>query len=343
MLKYENIEIKITNRIKNYYSTKHNKQYTVGDIITIKIIDLSKSSHIKVDAICDICGEEHKIFYYNYITQINGYNFYSCKKCSNEKNKETIKLKYGLYKFKKITTDEKIILIKNKCNSNNYIFISFISNLITLKCNVDNHIWTTTYRNFMKYDQKCDKCSENIRLTTIINKINTKCLKMNYMFLGFENEKYINNLTLLKLKCSKHTWTQSYKHFICCDCGCPECGIITRCLSSKITRIKNGNQLSDDKISKYDLYRRKVHNKTRLLKQQLFENWNGYDFYDNEYIKDNLTLKCHDKNYPTIDHKLSVCHCFENDISIEICANIDNLCITKRRINSTKGRKIDYN
>ena len=105
----------------------------------------------------------------------------------------------------------------------------------------------------------------------------------------------------------------------------------------KITRIKRGLQLPDDLIKPYILYRRKVDNVSDKLKKELLKNWNGYDYYDNEYIKDNFTLNSTDKNFPTIDHKISVIYGFINNIPFENISNINNLCFTKNFLNAKKG------
>ena len=46
-------------------------------------------------------------------------------------------------------------------------------------------------------------------------------------------------------------------------------------------------------------------------KKQLFENWDGKDYYDGVYIKDNFILQSGSKEYPTIDHKTSVSYGIE--------------------------------
>ena len=92
-------------------------------------------------------------------------------------------------------------------------------------------------------------------------------------------------------------------------------------------------------LSNMLIYRYKVIQLTLKCKKELLEKWNGFDYYDNEYIADNFNLKSSHKNYPTIDHKLSVFYCFINNISIEDASSIENLCITKKGINSRKSRK----
>jgi len=106
----------------------------------------------------------------------------------------------------------------------------------------------------------------------------------------------------------------------------------------KNTKIKNLNQIPDIFKTDYQIYRRDVVNETNLIKYKLFTNWNGYDYYDGEYIFENFNLDPNDKNYPTIDHKISVYFGFINGIPVEDISKLDNLCITKRRINSSKNK-----
>ena len=110
-------------------------------------------------------------------------------------------------------------------------------------------------------------------------------------------------------------------------------------LKSKSTKIKNNNQIPDELLSDFELYRRKVRVLTKKSKIQLLEFWNGFDFYDGEYIKDNFKLKYYDKKYPTIDHKISILNGFIDKIPEEKIASLDNICFTKKIINSTKNSK----
>ena len=76
---------------------------------------------------------------------------------------------------------------------------------------------------------------------------------------------------------------------------------------------------------------------TNRIRKELYEKWNGIDFYDGEYIKENLNHYKYDSDYPTIDHKISVKCGFDNFILPTIIADLKNLVITKRHINSKKG------
>ena len=109
----------------------------------------------------------------------------------------------------------------------------------------------------------------------------------------------------------------------------------------KNTRIKKGIQLPDNLVNDFILYRRKVKSITNKNKKRLLLEWNGFDYYDNEYIKNNFSLKGHDPRYPSIDHKISIWYGYKTEISPEIIGDISNLCITKNYINSTKNIKTE--
>jgi len=87
------------------------------------------------------------------------------------------------------------------------------------------------------------------------------------------------------------------------------------------------------------IYRYKVIQLTNKKKNELFDNWSGYDYYDNHHIANNFNLRPSDRQYPTVDHKISIFSCFMNKISIEYAASMDNLCITTKSNNSKKSRK----
>jgi hypothetical protein len=115
-----------------------------------------------------------------------------------------------------------------------------------------------------------------------------------------------------------------------------------------LTRIKNGN--CSGNISEYSKFRNKCRSLTLSKKEELLSNWDGYDYYDGEYIKDNLNLHHLHKNYPTIEHKISILEGYLNNIDINIICDIENLCFSKRTINSSlnsltyeeKIKKIKY-
>jgi hypothetical protein len=107
------------------------------------------------------------------------------------------------------------------------------------------------------------------------------------------------------------------------------------------TKIQRHLISSDENISDFLRYKKQVTNITNKIKKELFKQWDGYDYYDGEYIKDNFCYKHTDRNYPTIDHKISTYHGFNNNIPPEKIGGIDNLCITKKYINNNKSIKTD--
>lgn len=94
MIKEKEILINITSRnISNYLSKGYNVKN--GDKYTIDINDLPNNSHVKITAICEICGNEYKLMFAKYNENKKRYGFYSCKKCSNKKREKTSYNKWG--------------------------------------------------------------------------------------------------------------------------------------------------------------------------------------------------------------------------------------------------------
>ena len=108
-----------------------------------------------------------------------------------------------------------------------------------------------------------------------------------------------------------------------------------------------GQWISLKKLSKYELYKRKVRSETKRWKKQLYENWDGRDYYTGKKlvtyaewkkIYPNINVS-NNKLQPSIDHKISVTYGFIHNISYKIIGNIKNLCICSREINVTKNYK----
>ena len=114
-------------------------------------------------------------------------------------------------------------------------------------------------------------------------------------------------------------------------------------LKNKIreTNISIGRWYTHD-VNLYLGYRKIVDKITKLNKKILMEKWDGFDYYDGDYIKNNFELPPRDRNYPTIDHKKSILYGFLNNLSPEEISSLDNLCITKLWINSTKNSKNEF-
>ena len=85
----------------------------VGEYVDILIEHLSENTHFNVNVKCDICGDEYVISYYSYTRNIKSYGYYSCSKCSIEKNKKTNLKKFGV----EYPTQNKEIILKRKENN----------------------------------------------------------------------------------------------------------------------------------------------------------------------------------------------------------------------------------
>lgn len=113
-------------------------------------------------------------------------------------------------------------------------------------------------------------------------------------------------------------------------------------LKRKITRIKNGNQIPDEFVDEYRKYRLIVNRSLQRNKKVILDGWNGYDYYDGEFIKENFNLNKNDRLYPHFDHKISVAYGFKNGIDSDIIADISNICITKQWINGLKKEMNEF-
>lgn len=106
----------------------------------------------------------------------------------------------------------------------------------------------------------------------------------------------------------------------------------------KEVRDKNG-WIPDEDLNGFRLYNRICRKYTARNKKELLEKWDGFDYYDGEYIKNNFKLYQKDPNYPTVDHKISVKQGYLIGLDEKIIADINNLCITKFGLNSSKRCK----
>lgn len=115
----------------------------------------------------------------------------------------------------------------------------------------------------------------------------------------------------------------------------------------KQTNIKNGNWTNSKDLKGWELYKFLVQQETNKWKKQLYENWDGLDYYTNKKLITNEEYKEIEPNkhlnanlfQPTIDHKISRMKGFQEGILPMIIGHINNLCICGKGINSKKGNK----
>lgn len=269
MLKKEKIEISVSYRNVTHY-LKLGYEAIINKTLEIYTKDLPIVSHEKIEAVCEICGQEKTIMYCKYIENKNRHGFYGCRNCSRQKAAMTSREIYGV---------------------NNYMMLEEAKE-------------KATENNIRKYGVK----------TTLLDK-NTKDKIAKTMIEKYGTDKFYE-IRNGKGKRDK---------MVVLDLESKENDIIDP--TEKYVPIHDKSYLD---------YRNEVRRLTRSSEKILFENWDGLDYYDNEDIRENFNLEHNDPRYPTIDHKISIYHGYTNKIDPNLIGSIENLCVTKRSINSSK-------
>lgn len=98
--------------------------------------------------------------------------------------------------------------------------------------------------------------------------------------------------------------------------------------------------LIDWDLSDWKQYWRRCNYLTGRIRKKMLHTWDGYDYIDGEYIKDNLSLPYTHRDYPTLDHIVPRSQGFKEGKTPEQVTHPDNLAWTKRGNNSRKNNKI---
>ena len=320
MIKQKKIFINLNNMNKKYYSelgydTQCSKK------IEVDIMDLSKGSHTKINCCCDICGKEKELYYKMYfkVTKIDEQGLYYCSKCAKNKMKKTKLEKYGSASFNNNNKSKMTKLEKygdenyNNMNKNKMTKMERYGDEFYLNKEKQQQTCIDRYGvdNIMKTDKWKDEykkyCIKKYGVNSYVESDEFK-IKRDKSFEKFENNQPFSDKNIrLKIK--------------------------------KTLQDKGFNVKTED-ITEFKKYKNNVRRYTERNKKILLLNWDGYDYYDNEYIKENFNLKYLDNDYPSVDHKISMVFGFNNNIEPEIIGSLDNLCFTKRFINSKKNFKI---
>ena len=114
MLITKEVEVKLVPSNIKYYQNLGYKG-KMGDLIIVKIEDLSNGSHVLVEVECDYCHEHFSTPYSSYILSIKYIDKNSCKNsvCKNKKTKETTLLRYGVDNTSKLQSMQ-----EKMCNTN---------------------------------------------------------------------------------------------------------------------------------------------------------------------------------------------------------------------------------
>jgi hypothetical protein len=311
MLKQELIKIKLRISILNHYLKLGYKIVNTKDEIEVYTKDIHKGSGAIVSVICDNCKKELKIKYKIYYesTIRNNSLLYYCKECKYCRIKKTNLEKYGV---------------------ENVMLVNEISNKVSKTMKQNNKKTSKKERSNILKKHIIAKHGD---LNNYYNLINEKKKKTCLDKYGVENVMLVDEIK----KKGQITCLERYGQY-----NIMFIDKIVKKASKKAnkTKIKRNLIISEDKLTEFEKYRKITRRLIYKYKKELFYNWNGYDYYDNEYIKDNLNLHYLDKKYPSIDHKISIFQGFTENIDPYVIGNIENLCITKREINSSKFIRI---
>jgi hypothetical protein len=95
MILEEKVEVKYSGKNIPILKSKGYLDLKQGQLVEVRINDLSIKSSIKVTAICSICDSHTKISYSKYNTNLSRHGYYGCKRCSYLKLEKTSLEKYG--------------------------------------------------------------------------------------------------------------------------------------------------------------------------------------------------------------------------------------------------------
>lgn len=307
MLVSEKIKIKVRKNLIDYYD---NLQYSIiNNEVIVNSNDLHNGSNAVINVICDHCRVKLTMMYKNYYKCIKKYDdeLYYCQKCKYYRIKQTNMIIYGVDNVMQLDD------IKNKMietQKSLYGTVGFRD-----KEKTDNNI-IHKYGSLKKYYDsiiinKKISCIKKYGVDNVmkVEEIKQKGIQTCYDRYGEYNPMYVDEFA------KKSTINQI-----------------------KTKTIRN-LMVSNEKLTDFQKYKKVIRRLIYKYKTKLFEKWDGNDYYDGEYIRDNLSLHYLNSKYPTIDHKISVFFGFNNNTDPSVIGNIDNLCITKRGTNSSKHLK----
>lgn len=340
---------------KGYEVTLATKQ------LLVNVEDLNLGTKVKITAVCNFCKSHNIISYSKYLVNKNRNNkgYYSCFNCKSIEKEKTCISKYGVSSYSMTDTFKETESKKWKgTRKGNDKYLKTMIERYGVDCffktedmKKANSKWMASddfkikskqtiiekwgVDHYSKTEEFKSKIEENKE--SIIEKIKKTAIKQWGVDTFFKTEEFrskmIENKDLIIEKIKK----------TCMDRYGVDNVTKVKSVQDKIIskKIELGYILPDDLLSYWERYRRSTRNITKKFKKELYENWDGYDYYDNEFIKGYQSYSHIHRYYPTIDHKISIYYGFINNISPEEIGDISNLCITKRYINSIKRHLIE--
>ena len=105
----------------------------------------------------------------------------------------------------------------------------------------------------------------------------------------------------------------------------------------RLSNEESGRWLTEEDMDVRYKYWLDVRKATRRNSKILFDAWDGKCFYTGIDVAC-VDVDQHHALYPTIDHKISIFNGYKNGVSVEEMAEVSNLCICCRSVNSSKNR-----
>ena len=263
----ENRKFKVQITASNIEKYREKYNCKLHDIIEVEVHELSDSSEIMINVICDVCNKELKKSYKDYNRSIKNGGYFSCsRKCSNEKKKQTCLEKYGVDNVSKDKTirDKAITNIKKYFRENQVV--EKIKKTKKLRYKDEN------YNNIAKYKQTCIEkygVDSVLKLKSIREKIKKTCLerynKDTYLHCeDFKNKEYKPKYNLEKYKqtCIEK---YGYDHFSKTE--------------ESINRMKENNPLSDKRVLE-----KSINTKLKKRMEKYSDKYTILDIRDGIYI-----------------------------------------------------------
>lgn len=198
----------------------------------------------------------------------------------------------------------------------------------------------------------CTNCKNEFLSKTIRNKVNKFCSDECRLAFGFKDETCVECKVSLKVRknkqrnnyfCSKqcyHSWQSKNVKPPQTENRKVKANSLEAIEKRKKTWEVTGRLFNFRENKDWKRFYKKCDALTRAMRVKMLEEWDGYDYYDGEYIKPYLELSVHHKNYPTLDHKYPRSKAFQDGLTPYEITIKENLVWTKRTNNSKKGNKI---
>lgn len=365
MFRDEEVLVKINSRNIKYYLERgyefETPGFTESKEYIVKTKDIPENSHLKVNVLCQLCDSVNLIgvnkFYINYNRNNKGY--YSCFKCKNIEKEKTCIEKYGVNSYSKTdkfksTESEKWKGIQKGAEKGKKTMLE--------KYGVDSFFKTQEMRDLNSKWMSSDEFRIKSKVTLvekfgvdsfsktkefrniILEQKDSIIQKIKKTFLENYGVDWASKSDVVKEKLKLSTEDREIKRKNTCleKYGVDNVSKVSK-INERIMQTKKDKNLviPENLLTEWEIYKKNVRKLTRRNLKKLYNDWDGFDYYDNENIKQYLGFSHTNRFYPTVDHKISTYYGFLNGINEEEISKYENLCITKRYINSIKKTLIE--